>query len=243
MRAGLAAIARRDERIFAASVGGLALQLVALAVIHASGARLALATAAAVLAPVLVLIFTRRGRFVRGLLAATLGLAACAPGLALHVPRLALGHAGVGDYTGLLVAAAGLALTFLAFQIALRGRRRLAKAAAVPVVLALLQWYALPVIEAGVALNTPRHEIETARSLGLSGARNVSFPARDGVRLAGWYVPGTGGAAVVLMHGSHGDRSDTTSHLRVLAAAGYAVLAFDARGHGDSRGQTEALGL
>ena len=35
--------------------------------------------------------------------------------------------------------------------------------------------------------------------------RDVSFPAADGVRLSGWYVPGTNGAAIVLVHGGGGD--------------------------------------
>jgi fermentation-respiration switch protein FrsA (DUF1100 family) len=47
---------------------------------------------------------------------------------------------------------------------------------------------------------------------------------------------------VILMQGSHGTRADTLAHLRMLAAAGYGVLAFDARGHGQSGGQTNALG-
>jgi hypothetical protein len=36
--------------------------------------------------------------------------------------------------------------------------------------------------------------------------------------------------------------ADTVDHLRVLARAGYAGLAYDARGHGRSDGQTNALG-
>jgi pimeloyl-ACP methyl ester carboxylesterase len=47
---------------------------------------------------------------------------------------------------------------------------------------------------------------------------------------------------VILLHGSHGTRSDTLGHLRMLIGAGYGVLAFDARGHGQSAGQTNALG-
>jgi pimeloyl-ACP methyl ester carboxylesterase len=82
----------------------------------------------------------------------------------------------------------------------------------------------------------------SADTLGISGARDVSFPASDGVRLAGWYVPGRNGATVILLHGSHLSRTDTLPHLRILQTAGYGVLAFDARGHGQSQGQTNALG-
>ena len=41
------------------------------------------------------------------------------------------------------------------------------------------------------------------------------------------------------MHGSHNSRADT---LRLAAAAGYATLAYDARGHAQSGGKTNALG-
>ncbi len=81
-----------------------------------------------------------------------------------------------------------------------------------------------------------------AAGLGLPGARDVSFAAADGTRLSGWYVPGRNGAAVITMHGSHGTRLDTVSHLRMLSAAGYGVLAYDARGHGASGGRANALG-
>jgi pimeloyl-ACP methyl ester carboxylesterase len=47
---------------------------------------------------------------------------------------------------------------------------------------------------------------------------------------------------MILLHGSHGTRVDTLPQLRMLAAAGYTVLAYDARGHGRSTGQTNALG-
>jgi pimeloyl-ACP methyl ester carboxylesterase len=70
----------------------------------------------------------------------------------------------------------------------------------------------------------------------------VAFRATDGVRLSGWLVPGSNGAGVVLAHGSHGSRLDTLRHLRMLSRAGYAALAFDARGHGASAGRPNALG-
>src|SRR5262245_18413204 len=41
--------------------------------------------------------------------------------------------------------------------------------------------------------------------------------------------------AVVLMHGYSGDRLSLSSLARRLAASGYAVLAIDARGHGENR--------
>jgi pimeloyl-ACP methyl ester carboxylesterase len=70
-----------------------------------------------------------------------------------------------------------------------------------------------------------------------TGAEHVSFPTTDGELLAGWYVPSRNGAAVVLLHGSGATRASVVDQADVLAAAGYGVLAFDARGHGDSTGR------
>lgn len=141
-----------------------------------------------------------------------------------------------------MIGVAGLALIGLAFRLALRGRGRRAHLLALPVAVLLLQFYAVPLLGAGLAVNAPRTAVPPARMLGLPGARDVTFRAGDGVRLSGWLVPGRNAAGVVLAHGSHGSRLDVLGHLRMLARAGYAVLAFDARGHGASSGSPNALG-
>ena len=147
------------------------------------------------------------------------------------------------DLTGLLAAAAGFALVALAFRIALKGRRRLVQMVlGVPAAFVVVQWGFVPIVGAGLATNSGHPRIPSASTLGLPGARDVEFEAGDGTRLAGWFVPGRTGAAVVLLHGSHGTRADTEGHLRMLVRAGFAVLSFDARGHGESDGATNALG-
>lgn len=115
-------------------------------------------------------------------------------------------------------------------------------ALAIPACFVIAQWLIEPAINAGLATHGPRPSIASASTLGFPGARDVTFPARDGTRLSGWYVPGRNGRAVILLHGSHGSRSDTVAQLRMLAADGYGVLAFDARGHGLSSGETNAFG-
>ena len=177
----------------------------------------------------------------RAALAAAAGLVA-GVGLAACAPRIAYGRAGPLDYLGVLAGLAGVALVGLAFHLVLRGRGRRAHLLALPVVVVLLQFYALPLLTAGLAVNAPRAAIPPARTLALPGARDVAFRATDGVRLSGWLVPGTNGAGVVLAHGSHGSRLDVLGRLRLLSRAGYAVLAFDARGHGASSGRPNALG-
>jgi hypothetical protein len=89
-------------------------------------------------------------------------------------------------------------------------------------------------------LAKPRQSIDAA-ALRLPH-RDVTFSASDGVRLAGWYVPGSNGAAIVLVHGGGGDREGAIRHARMLHAAGYGVLLYDARGRGESGGHENAFG-
>ncbi len=97
-----------------------------------------------------------------------------------------------------------------------------------------------PTLFAVDLLAKPRAPIDQA-ALGLPHER-VTFPASDGVRLSGWYVPSRNGAAIVLVHGGGGDRQGTILHARMLAKAGYGVLLYDARGRGESAGQENAAG-
>ena len=74
---------------------------------------------------------------------------------------------------------------------------------------------------------------------------DVTFRASDGIALQGWYFPGTGERAAVLVHGKDSNRlaSDSLTFVaRTLHGAGYAVLAFDLRGHGASEGDRFSLG-
>jgi hypothetical protein len=97
-----------------------------------------------------------------------------------------------------------------------------------------------PLLLAVDYLAKPRTSIDAA-ALQLPH-RDVTFPAADGVRLSGWYAPGTNGAAIVLVHGGGGDREGTIRHARLLAASGYGVLLYDARGRGESEGNENAFG-
>lgn len=74
----------------------------------------------------------------------------------------------------------------------------------------------------------------------LVGARlnDVTFRARDGRAVRGWYVSSRTGAAVVLCHGAGDDRTGVLVEARALAAAGFGVLLYDAPGRGETRGWT-----
>jgi pimeloyl-ACP methyl ester carboxylesterase len=70
----------------------------------------------------------------------------------------------------------------------------------------------------------------------------VTMHTRDGLSLAGWYVPSKNGAAVVVVHGGGGDRRGSRRHAAMLARHGYGVLLYDARGRGESQGSPNAAG-
>ena len=244
---GLLRSATRTEPIFSICVILVALHLAAVALLLPGRVsallRMAMLVCAILGPPVLLLWYSQHGRAGRVLAAGLLGLAAAVAGLATSVPRAVLTGASGSDYTGILAALAGVVLVGLAFREALRGRRLAVKLVLGTLgVYVIAQWLIAPAINVGVITNAPRPVAASAATLGLIGARDVSFLASDGVRLAGWYVPGRNGATLILLHGSHGTRSDTLAHLRMLVAAGYGVLAFDARGHGQSAGETNALG-
>ena len=60
----------------------------------------------------------------------------------------------------------------------------------------------------------------------------------DGLKLAGWYVPSTNGAAVIAFPGRNGPQAQT----RMLVRHGYGVLLFNRRGQGESEGDPHGSG-
>jgi uncharacterized protein len=238
--------ARRQTRVFVVATSLISLQLAFAGLVDLSAgtflpglARLALAA----LAPLSWRTFDRGRRTTAVVISGGIGLAASCAGLAVYGLHAALAGPALIDLTGLAVIGAGLALVALAFRVALLGRSKLLQAAlGIPAAFVVAQWGFLPAVGAGLATNAGHPHVPPAATLGLPGARDVDFRADDGTELAGWFVPGRTRAAVVLLHGSHGTRADTERHLRMLVRAGFAVLAFDARGHGQSEGTTNALG-
>lgn len=66
----------------------------------------------------------------------------------------------------------------------------------------------------------------------------VEFPSRDGLSLFGWFIPGTNGATVILIHGHGGKGISMIYHASAIVAKGFSVLMFDLRAHGSSDGDT-----
>ena len=67
---------------------------------------------------------------------------------------------------------------------------------------------------------------------------HVTLTTSDGLKLRGWYVPSTNGAAVLVFAG----RTKTQGHARMLVRHGYGVLLVDRRGEGASDGDGNMFG-
>jgi fermentation-respiration switch protein FrsA (DUF1100 family) len=72
---------------------------------------------------------------------------------------------------------------------------------------------------------------------------DVRLTTDDGVSLVGWFLPGTNGAAVLLIHGIGGNRSDLIGIARAHNRRGFSVLLLDLRAHGDSGGSASTMGV
>lgn len=67
--------------------------------------------------------------------------------------------------------------------------------------------------------------------------RSVTFSGAGGATLAGWFVPSAKPAGtLILMHGVHASRFNMLERARFLNRAGFSILLYDSRGHGESSG-------
>jgi pimeloyl-ACP methyl ester carboxylesterase len=82
----------------------------------------------------------------------------------------------------------------------------------------------------------PSPLLKNPQSVGLPDLQAVWFVTPQGLHIAGWYVPSKNRAAVIVMHGTNSDRSTMLPEIRLLADAGFGVLAFDWPGLGESQG-------
>jgi pimeloyl-ACP methyl ester carboxylesterase len=73
---------------------------------------------------------------------------------------------------------------------------------------------------------------------------DVSFPARDGVPLSGWWVPAPDAkGTVILVHGLNRSRIEMVRKVPFLYRLGWNSLLFDLRRHGKSGGTLRSLGF
>jgi uncharacterized protein len=191
----------------------------------------------AVLAAV-ALAYRRLRAGVRALLAGWLG-ALSLVGFAVALADARETFARASDWTGLLLAPAGLALLALSIRLAWRsrkpGRRRHVRRAGVGLALVVgTYWLLVPVAMALIATHRPRAEA-TPRP---AGYRSVSLRTRDNLALAAWYSPSRNGAAVI----SFPTRAGKLAQAAMLRRHGYGVLLVDMRGYDGSEGNPNAFG-
>ena len=115
--------------------------------------------------------------------------------------------------------------------------RRFVFAGAIALAIVVLAWWAVPML-----ITYPSHARVGAGPPDLP-IENVSFSSEPGIALRGWYIPGRrGGGAVLLLHGVRASRLMEIGRARFLHQAGYTVLAFDFRAHGESGGNRITFG-
>lgn len=71
---------------------------------------------------------------------------------------------------------------------------------------------------------------------------DVIVVTADGLKLAGWYLPSHNGAAILMLHGFRGDRTNQLDAAEILQRHGYGVLLASLRGHDQSEGDVITLG-
>lgn len=177
----------------------------------------------------------------RGLIAIGVGSIVTSVGVGL-MPHLVKNGLTAGSVLSVVLLLAGLGLVGVGARWVLRGRRRIVAAAGAGAVLLVIAVAVSIVAPAVAATSVPSTVISaTPTSVGLE-FETVTFTTTDGVQLAGWFVPGTNGAGVVVAHGAGSTRSNVLDEAAVLARNGYSVLLADARGHGDSDGTAMDFG-
>lgn len=188
-------------------------------------------------------IFDRGTRGERAGVAFATGCIGVAVGVGIGVPHLAKTGATPITIAGLAVLAGGVVLLSFGAAELVRTTKRWWRALVVPALVAAIVVVLWTLGQAVAATNVARTSVGSVTPSGHGLAyRDVTFLTADEVLLSGWYVPSTNGAAVVLMHGAGSTRSDVLDQADVLAAHGFGVLMFDARGHGRSRGRAMDFG-
>jgi dienelactone hydrolase len=235
----------REQRLFLAATILIGIHTVADTFVFPQPAthwssHLAPALAPLVLLAAANLVYPRIPPGARAAVAAVLGLLAV-EGAALALADALRTFARASDWTGFLLAPAGLALLAVAAVLLWRSRRPrghsvLRRAAILAGVVVGAYWVVVPVSMALYATHRPRAAVSTV----LLGApyRSVQVRTRDGLDLAGWYAPSRNGAAVI----SFPTRIGKLPQARLLIRHGYGVLLLDMRGYDGSDGSPNAFG-
>lgn len=125
-----------------------------------------------------------------------------------------------------------------AYRISLRAGRVAVRVVAI----ALALWLAASFAGAYRTLHPPRRPLDVTPAQEGMTYRDISFQTADGLTLRGWWIPGRKHPTVVMIHGYGNNREEPFSKAGYLHAAGYNLLLFDLRGHGQSDGDGTTVG-
>ncbi len=93
-------------------------------------------------------------------------------------------------------------------------------------------------------LTPPRVPVPTLETLHTAAPlQDVTFRTTDGLVLRGWYGASHNESIVAILHGWAGMRADMLPEAEMLASAGFGVLLFDWRAHGESDGTHTTWGF
>ena len=171
------------------------------------------------------------------------GIIGTVTGIGIGLMHLAKSGAPVPTVFGLVLLVAGLPLLVAGATILIRLLPGWWRLLGVPAAYLLVEFILFPITVGVYAANVPAGHADRAdpSSRGMTYS-TVAFPASDGVRLSGWYVPSRNGAAVIVVPGSGSTRAAVLDQGAVLARHGYGVLYLDSRGHGGSSGTAMDFG-
>lgn len=125
-----------------------------------------------------------------------------------------------------------------------RRRRRLLLCALLSVVISVVGGTLALCYQAAYTSVHPHRRplIITPASLRL-GYENITFPATDGLKIRGWFIPAQHSRGVIICcHGYPGIRSDQLEFVGFLHRAHFGTLLFDFRALGQSEGNYSTLG-
>jgi uncharacterized protein len=192
-------------------------------------------------------LFPRLRAGLQSVVAVTAGAVTTTNG-AMHVLHVIASDGDARDLTGVLAAAAGASLLTLGIVVPWlrRGEHRSSRTRtwgkrAVVVAAATVT---IPLVLVPLCVGLVQSHVYRKPVGPLPGTdyRDVWFGSSDGLRISGWYHPSQNRAAILLVPSAGGHRTGTLAHARMLAAHGYGVLLYDARGAGRSDGTPNGWG-
>ena len=117
-----------------------------------------------------------------------------------------------------------------------------ARAALRVLAVVLVFWIAASFVAERVTLHPPRRDLGPNPLQSGMPFSDVDFKTVDGLTLRGWWIPGTQHATIVMVHGLSNNRQEPLHKAGYLHQAGYNLLVFDLRGHGQSDGAGTTMG-